>query len=158
MNGTRAPPAPGRSLLAGRTARDVMTPAPESLSEWATAGQAAAFLDEHPFGAAPVTDDAGRRVGVLSRADIAGYQPGGAASRAPAPPWPVGAVVRGGTATVRANDLMSPTVFSVAPQTPAEEVAAQLVQLHIHRLFVVDRDGVLVGVVTALDLLRRVRP
>jgi predicted transcriptional regulator len=28
----------------------------------------------------------------------------------------------------------------------------------VHRLFVVDRDGVLVGVISALDVLRRLRP
>jgi CBS domain-containing protein len=117
-----------------------MTLRPESLPEGATAGQAAAFPDEHPFGAAPVTDDAGHPVGVLSRTDVLSYESGRAAGAVPAPPRPAGSVAVQGAA-LRANDLMSPTVFSVSPEAPAEEVAAQMVQLNVHRLFVVDRPG-----------------
>ncbi len=50
---------------------------------------------------------------------------------------------------------MTPAVFSVTPQTPADKVVEQLVQLNVHQLYVVDEDQVLVGVVTALDVLRR---
>ncbi len=49
---------------------------------------------------------------------------------------------------------MTPAVFSVTPATPLVSVAEEMVQLNVHRLFVVDRDGVLVGVISALDLLR----
>jgi CBS domain-containing protein len=37
-------------------------------------------------------------------------------------------------------------------------VAEQMVALNVHRLFVVSRDGILVGVISALDLLRHLRP
>ena len=49
---------------------------------------------------------------------------------------------------------MTPAVFSVTPQTPASKVVAEMLALHVHRLFVVDNTGVLVGVITALDVLR----
>ena len=51
-------------------------------------------------------------------------------------------------------DLMTPDVFAVAPEASALSVAQEMVQKNVHRLFVVDRDGVLVGVISALDLLR----
>jgi CBS domain-containing protein len=59
---------------------------------------------------------------------------------------------------VRASDIMTPAIFAVAPETPAAEVAGQMVDLNVHRLFVVDHDNVLIGVISALDLLRYFRP
>jgi CBS-domain-containing membrane protein len=56
--------------------------------------------------------------------------------------------------TVRVRDVMTPAVFSVAPDAPAARVVGDMLDLQVHRLFVVDRDGVLVGVVSALDVLR----
>jgi CBS-domain-containing membrane protein len=51
---------------------------------------------------------------------------------------------------------MTPTVFSVAPETPAREVVERMWALMVHRLFVADDRGVLVGVISALDV-RHVR-
>jgi CBS domain-containing protein len=53
---------------------------------------------------------------------------------------------------------MTPAVFSVTPETPAPQVIDEMVMRQIHRLFVVDADGVLVGVITAGDILRHLRP
>ena len=60
-----------RSLtLNAATAADLMTPNPLSIRQNATVKEAAAFLSDRGISAAPVIDDAGRAVGVLSRADI----------------------------------------------------------------------------------------
>jgi CBS domain-containing protein len=48
-------------------------------------------------------------------------------------------------------------VFSVAPDTPAAKVVSEMLALRVHRLFVVDGDGVLVGVISALDVMKRLR-
>jgi len=53
------------------------------------------------------------------------------------------------------RDLMTPAVFSVALDTPVWSIVEQMRELNVHRLFVVDGNGVLVGVVTAMDVLRR---
>src|SRR5262249_52433898 len=58
--------------------------------------------------------------------------------------------------TVR--DLMTPAVFAVAPESSAAEVVREMLALKVHRLFVVDACGVLVGVISALDVLRRLNP
>jgi CBS domain-containing protein len=52
---------------------------------------------------------------------------------------------------------MTPTVFAVGPETPAREVVGRMQALMVHRLFVVDDKGTLVGVISALDILRHVR-
>lgn len=75
MNRAPATASLARSSLAGRTARDLMTTDPASLPEGATVGQVVAFLDEVHFGTAPVTDDAGHPVGVISRTDLFSCQP-----------------------------------------------------------------------------------
>ena len=49
-----------------------------------------------------------------------------------------------------------PVVFSVAPQDSVTRVVGDMLALKVHRLFVVD-DGVLVGVISAFDVLRKLR-
>ena len=56
--------------LNAATAADLMTPNPLSIRQNATVKEAAAFLTDRRISAAPVIDEAGRAVGVLSRADI----------------------------------------------------------------------------------------
>jgi CBS domain-containing membrane protein len=52
---------------------------------------------------------------------------------------------------------MTPVVYSVLPDAPVTEVINQMVGLKVHRLFVVDPDGVLVGVISTTDVLRHLR-
>ena len=52
---------------------------------------------------------------------------------------------------------MTPVVFCVRPETSAAKVVEKMLALGVRRLFVVDDDGVLVGVVSAVDVLRRLR-
>jgi CBS domain-containing protein len=53
------------------------------------------------------------------------------------------------------RDLMTPVVFSVRPDTPARQVIEQMLHLRVHRLFVIDNDGILVGVISMSDVMRR---
>ncbi len=54
----------------------------------------------------------------------------------------------------RVRDVMTPVVFTVGLRTPAAKVVEQMLSLRVHRLFVVDDDLALVGVVSTLDVLR----
>src|SRR5262249_21708562 len=56
--------------LTAETAADLMTPNPVSIRDVATVREAVALLTDKGFSAAPVIDQAGRPIGVLSRADI----------------------------------------------------------------------------------------
>src|SRR5262249_38997375 len=59
-----------RLVLSAETAADLMTPNPVSLRAYATLKEAIVLLTDKGFSAAPVIDEAGRPVGVLSRSDI----------------------------------------------------------------------------------------
>jgi CBS domain-containing protein len=50
---------------------------------------------------------------------------------------------------------MTPVVFSTALDAPAARVVGGMLGLRVHRLFVLDPGGVLVGVISAMDVLRR---
>src|SRR6516225_9052155 len=59
-----------RLSLRAETAADLMTPNPVSVEADALVGEAIALLIDRGISAAPVIDDAGRPIGVLSRSDI----------------------------------------------------------------------------------------
>jgi CBS domain-containing protein len=156
--------------LSAPTAADLMTSNPVSIGQDATVKEAAAFLTDRGFSAAPVIDNAGRPVGVLSRADIVVHHRHKAEYVPPVPdyyqrtdlvtssgePLPAGFQVEGVSQT-RVRDIMTPVVFSVSAEAPARRVVGDMVGLKVHRLFVVDPSGVLVGVISALDVLRHLR-
>jgi CBS domain-containing protein len=151
--------------LEARTAADLMTPNPLSLRDDATLREAIAFLIDRGISGAPVIDEAGRPVGVLSQSDILVHDrenvehfaaPEHETGR-PLPPsrWEEFQIERVDTTLVR--DLMTPAVFSIAAGAPAVTVIEELRELNVHRLFVIDADGALIGVISALDVLRHLR-
>src|SRR5947209_122626 len=62
-----------RLLLLAKTAADLMTPNPVSIRDTATVAEAVALLTAKGISGAPVIDEAGRPIGVVSRADIIVY-------------------------------------------------------------------------------------
>ena len=149
-----------------------MTPNPVSLLQTATAREAATFLTERGISAAPVINEAGAPVGVLSQTDIVIHDREKLdylAHRArqyqedfeefveiPIEPkrlWP-DVTVEPVDDEAQVRDLMTPTVFTVRLDAPAAQVVEDMLALRVHRLFVVDEGGVLVGVITATDVLR----
>ena len=142
--------APPRLTLWAQTASDLMMTNPLSIHQDATIPELIAMLTDHGFTAAPVIDDAGHPVGVVSRGDILIHD------RAKSTATPSGASAEAAEPT-RVRDIMTPAIFSVAPDTAASRVVEEMLALKVHRLFVVDGDGTLVGVITALDVLRHLR-
>ena len=55
------------------------------------------------------------------------------------------------------REIMTPVVFAVSLNDAARNVIAEMVEKKVHRLFVVDGSDVLVGVISALDVLRRIQ-
>src|SRR5690349_1343804 len=104
-------------MLRARTAAELMTTNPQSLRHDATVAEAAAFLSTRGFSAAPVIDEAGRPVGVVSRTDLL-HHLGQKAVRLLAAPlaWGDGGAEPGDRAPVR--DVMTPVVFCVHADTP----------------------------------------
>jgi CBS domain-containing protein len=162
----RTPPAEPRLLLAARTAAELMSPNPVSLRAAATVQEAVALLTDRGFSAAPVIDAAGRPVGVLSRTDLLVHER--EQGRHATMSWdadlesPLRPVHQGFSVEVvdptRVRDVMTPAVFTVGLHAPARAAVEQMLALKVHQLFVVDREGALVGVISALDVLRHLRP
>jgi CBS domain-containing protein len=152
--------------LSRRRATDLMTPNPMSIRPSATVSEAATFLASRGISAAPVIDEAGRPVGVVSSTDILIHVGQGAAYRVgspdraarPEPPAFSGDGLRAeapNRSTVR--DVMTPGVFCVRPETPAARVVEKMLALKVRRLFVVDGEGALIGVISAIDVLGKLR-
>jgi predicted transcriptional regulator len=158
-------PADRTVQLQARTAAELMTPNPLSLRASLTLREAIAFLVDRSLSGAPVIDEAGRPVGVLTQSDILIHDREEVdhvvpevehASPLPQKLWDAFQIERVDTTLVR--DLMTPAVFCVALSTPSWSVIEQMRELHVHRLFVIDRNGVLVGVVTSMDIVRHLSP
>jgi CBS domain-containing protein len=143
-------------ILRTATAAELMATNLVSIRADATVPEAVALLTGKGISAVPVIDEAGRAVGVLSRADLlihereqlAAHRPAAADNRTDAR----------GTDPARVRDLMTPVVLSITPQASAARVVEEMLALNVHRLFVVDRGGVLVGVISSLDVLRQLHP
>jgi len=161
--------AGARLTLWAETAADLMMPNPMSIRGNATVREATEVLTDHGFSAAPVIDDAGRPLGVISRGDIVLHDREKSASLGAAGYYEQADLTTHGERLgpgfhVQAmdgtlvRDIMTPAVFSVGLATPAGKVVAQMLALKVHRLYVVERDGTLVGVISALDVLRHLQP
>ena len=147
--------------LRAATAADLMTSNPLSLREGVSVREAIAFFIDRGISGAPVIDEAGRPIGVLSQSDVlihdrqkvehvvpeheTGYP-------LPRGLWDEFQIEKVDDTPIR--DLMTPAIFSVAVESPAWRVIEEMRELNVHRLFVVDSNGILVGVITALDVLR----
>jgi predicted transcriptional regulator len=129
-----------RRPLAELCAGDLMTPNPLSVRSDAPVRQALEFLVTRGVSGAVVIDNAGHPVGVLTLTDLVIHD------REKLP-----------TDGASAADVMTPIVFSVRPETPAKDVVERMVDLNIHRVFVQDSTMVVIGVITALDVLRHIR-
>lgn len=146
--------------MRGLTARDVMNRDVLTVPPDLTVHELAVFLVEHQISGAPVADERGKLLGLVSLTDIAEND----ALRAEAAE-PVarrarrGQAVREDVAGLRVRradllvrDIMTPAAFAVPEDTPVAQVAQTMVAGRIHRLLVT-RDHGMVGIVTSLDLL-----
>jgi CBS-domain-containing membrane protein len=159
-----------RVTLCADTAADLMTPNPVSVRAEATLREALALLVDRAFSAAPVIDEAGRPVGVLSRSDLLVHAREEVRYARPAELYrmeelttPAGERLSSAFQVesvdrTQVRDAMTPGVFAVSPETSAAEVVRELLAFKVHRVFVVDVDGVLVGVISTFDVLRHLKP
>jgi CBS domain-containing protein len=118
------------------TVRDVMTPNVSFVCTDDGLDSAADLLNALAISAVPVRDRAGKFVGVLSRSDL------------------MNPAVQSGLRHVTVADVMTGNIFSVFPEAAAIFAAITMARHGVHRVFVIDADGAVIGVVTALDLVR----
>lgn len=142
--------------------RDVMNRHVVCVSATQAMNLAAAAFVAHGISGAPVVDEQGRCVGVISAADFvcregAAEKDGTAAAgpavvrREPHGPWEIQEV-----RPDRVSAHMSPAVQSVAAEAPLVEAARIMCAQHVHRLPVLDAQGRPEGMVTSLDVVAAV--
>jgi CBS domain-containing protein len=149
-----------------QVAVDVMSPDVLTVDPDMTVHQLATFLTDNQISGAPVRDRTGRLLGMVSLTDIAeGESDEGVLRADRSDPeasvhgWEEEATsdemralhVEAAEALVR--DIMTPTTYTVAHDTPVSALARTMIAGRIHRLLVV-RDEKVVGIVTSLDLLK----
>lgn len=160
------------------TARDLMNPEVLTVRAAMSVDELAAFLLENEISGAPVEDDEGRLVGVVSLVDVAtARRDGGRDGGRDAPParphfyrrgWEdeeedddAVAGLRepadrrspeGGTVTV--GEVMTPTLYTVDEEATVSQVASAMLDGHLHRLLVTGAgSSSVVGIITTSDLL-----
>ncbi|MFD8253044.1 CBS domain-containing protein [Streptomyces werraensis] len=137
-------------MLHRHTVGDVMTEEVVTLRPTTPLHEAAVLLDANDIVAAPVVDNAGDLVGVVSASDVLRHETG--------TPDPQG---RGGTGehawskarAQTAGELMSSPVFTARTDWTIPRAARELRMRHVKQLPVVGADGRLTGIVTRSDLL-----
>jgi CBS domain-containing protein len=158
-----------RLVLQADSAGELMSPNPVSIHATATVSEAVALLVDRGIHAAPVIDEAGRPIGVISTGDILRHDRAYTRHLERVPQFysvselrlPSGERMPGKGFQVEAadnttvRDIMTPAVFSVPKTTTPALVVKQMTELHVHRLFVVDGSGVLIGVISTLDVMRK---
>lgn len=151
---TAVGPAQGGGEMGRARVQDVMTTDVVSVRETATYRELVALSVEHQISAVPVVDERRGVLGVVSEADLVRrMRADGATTRLP----PTGDLTGTATWTAEgavAGDLMTAPPITVEPQASLAAAARVMEEQRVKRLPVVDREGVLVGIVSRRDLLR----
>ena len=143
------------------TAADIMTTNVKTVSPDASVAEVARVLSDNGISAAPVCDDQGKVIGMLSEGDLLRPVSHGSSVRRS---WWLNLLAEGTDLAPqfadyirldnrRARDLMQTGVITAAEGTTAPELADLLTQHHIKRVPVLC-DGKLVGIVSRADLVR----
>lgn len=145
-------------------ARDIMTPNPIVLKRGVSVKKAAEIFTEKGIGGAPVVDDEGRIVGMVSSTDLIMrdvrlryptvihvldsfiYLPNPAQRFNEELRKAVGA---------RVEDVMNERVVAVDPDATIEDVATLMVDHHVDRVPVVE-DSKPIGIITKADIVRTI--
>lgn len=115
--------------------RDMMTRHVVSLSGDTTIDRAAWRLASEGISGAPVRDQTGKIIGVISNSDLVAPH-----------------VEQRGEVVVK--DVMTAGVWAVHPDAPALEAVELMVTQNIHRVVVIRGPGQIEGIVTSMDVMR----
>lgn len=119
------------------TVAEIMTRKVLTVAAEADADDAAWGLTLKGFSGAPVKDEQGNLVGVISKSDLVDPEKRGHE-----------------TEHVTARDVMTPVLFATRATDSVRFAAERMVKTGAHRLVVVDDRGQLIGIVTPMDVLK----
>ena len=148
-------------MIHTRKVKDLMSADIMTVADDMTTEEVARYLIEHEISGAPVVDEQGHLVGVVSMTDIGRSAAEAVASartgfeRDDVPETALEDYgphdVEDRAVTVR--DVMTPAIHQVPVTASAAEVARRMVEHHVHRLVVTEGKEP-VGIVTSMDLLK----
>lgn len=120
--------------------RDIMTTDVFVVEAGATIESAAGALINQSISGAPVVDEKGKPVGILSESDVLRHL-----------------VSDRGEARLPVSAAMTPIIWTLRPDEPALEAVRWMVERRIHRVVVVEKPDRIVGIVSTMDVLRAVQ-
>jgi CBS-domain-containing membrane protein len=147
----RLDPSWGSTIVA-----DAMNANPYCVREDVELREVVALLVEHGISGAPVVDDRGWPIGMVSKTDLLvedyelaeEQEEEGERFQLTQPP---------GRSQRLARDIMTRGVVSISERAPLGDAVHLMTEQAIHRLPVVDAEGLLVGVLSTMDILRALK-
>ena len=127
-----------------------MTPNPLAFEKQMPIQKAAGLLQFNGLDAAPVIDERGRLVGVVTSASCVAWEEFSLRS------YPHG-FAREDCGLTPVWEISSPVVESIREDQPTDEVIDRLAERRARRIYVVNNRRELVGVVSMADLIRHLR-
>lgn len=138
--------------VSGKTAADVMTPAPVTVEAATPLPRVADLMTHRRLQRLPVVDEGGKLVGIVSRVDLLRTAAGAFERKEPIPRE------LGLKSDVPLASVMRRDVPTVHPDTPLPEVFQAIISTRLSRALVVDAERRLLGLVTDAELLDRLTP
>ncbi|PIR17722.1 MAG: hypothetical protein COV48_08325 [Elusimicrobia bacterium CG11_big_fil_rev_8_21_14_0_20_64_6] len=139
-------------------AKDIMCKKVVSVERWLTLPELVKIFAEKCITGAPVVDETGMILGVVSQTDIVrtGRE---AATGVPSYHRDFDDTARSAGLHIeemdrtRVEEIMTPGAISLDEMTPVEKVAKLMIESHIHRVLIT-RGERLAGIVTTMDMMR----
>jgi len=145
-------------------AKDIMNSHVVSITDTMDLREVATIFIEEGITGAPVVDEMGHLVGVISQSDLVEYELATEHELTVEAPFyrrpyddaldPSRGFQIEELAADTVKDVMTPFLVTIEEDSPIREVAARMAKFGIHRLIVVDEDQQLRGIVTSIDVLR----
>jgi CBS domain-containing protein len=153
--------------LQAATARDLMSNNLISVRKDASVLDAITLMVDRGYTAAPVIDESGRPLGVITVSDILVHNrefvrylksndalaKGSIRAQSRLAADAIPDVVDPTTV----GQIMTPAIFTVMEDASAKVVVETLTSLNVHHLFVSDQQGILIGVISMGDILRKLK-
>jgi IMP dehydrogenase len=120
-----------------RQVRDIVSRRPRVVHKDQSVAEVAGILDTDNISGAPLIDDDGKIVGVISKSDINHLE-----------------FIGGDPLVTKAWEIGRSRVVKIELDATVQEAAQRMLEEQVHRLIVVDDAGELAGVITSFDFVR----
>ncbi|MHC1790702.1 CBS and ACT domain-containing protein [Solidesulfovibrio sp.] len=127
--------------------KDWMSKSPVTAKPATSIMKAAKLMKENGFGRLPVIDDDGRLVGIVSDRDIKEASPSKATTLDMHELYYL-------LSEIKVGDIMTKTVISIGPDDTVEKAAVLMLRHSVGGMPVIDKHGIVVGVITDSDIFK----